>query len=98
MRQGDQLQLKLDPQTFRHVAVAQIGSDGTRPLWASALSQVTMVPTSWTLDDAPGAETLVVVFSGAGLSSEQLSQAARELPRTQALWTVRLVLEKEARR
>jgi len=96
LRAGDSVQLKVAPEGFGRVAVASIEGGAAKELYAGPVASrdATLLPQSWTLDAAPGPEALLIVFSNAPLSADQLRSALARLPRTPELWTTRLTLTK----
>ena len=89
---GDGLQLKVAPAGFSYVTVASVGAAGVVELYAGRVDKAgeTMLPQSWTLDDNPAPEVVLIVFSRAALSSPELRRVRDDLPRTARLWSTRM--------
>ncbi len=96
LRAGDAVQLKVQPESFAQLVVAEVGEPGgdMETLYSSEMPQhqATLLPQSFTLDRGPTA--LLFVFSQAALTRGELEASARQLPRTQRVWTTRLELTK----
>jgi len=98
MRPGDRIQLKVATEGYRHIAVGSV--DHGRPTWLysgeAGSSEPFMLPTSWVVDDAPGAERLTIVLSRDALPAAELDADSRAQLRNHDVWTTALVLSKQS--
>ncbi|MCA9551962.1 MAG: hypothetical protein KC933_18125, partial [Myxococcales bacterium] len=95
VRSGDRLQLALQPGDFRRAYVLAPGEDGFVVLHSELVSTATLtrLSKSFLVDDAPGAETMVVVLSRVALSDDVLKNPPR-VPTAEA-WVQWLRFERE---
>lgn len=98
VRPGDLLRLAVVPGGFSHLTVA---TPGPGPGSWTVLFQGEIpperefdLPASWRVDAAGEVEELLVVLSRQSLRPEALSDLAVRRPRTQAVWTSMLEIEK----
>jgi len=92
---GDALQLKVAPEGFSRVTVAALQDGTLTELYAGSAAGEGLLPRSWTVDDAPDPEVLLVAFSRSPLSKEGQEAALATLPRTREVWATRLQLVKK---
>jgi hypothetical protein len=97
---GDGLQLKVAPAGFSRVTVASVGASDPVEMYAGPIDaqRETTLPRSWTLDADPAPDVLLIVFSRAPLSLDDLRTARDALPRSAQLWSTRLELVKHTER
>jgi hypothetical protein len=90
---GDRLQLEIEPAQHRWYAL--LGGANGVPLSEGALEPERrhLLPRSFVVDAAPGAETLTVVLAGAPLPPDRLVAATRGEERQAK--TIRLVIPKD---
>jgi hypothetical protein len=94
---GDALQLKVAVEGYSRVTVAALQEGTLTPLYAAPASGEGLLPRSWTVDDAPGPEVLLVVFSREPLTKAGQEAALAKLPRTREIWATRLQFAKKER-
>jgi hypothetical protein len=91
LRVGDALQLELASEGYAYEAVA-----GEHVFYRGATSaRAHAVPLSLVVDDAPGDETVSVVFSRHALSDDTLLAAAAAHTRTREVWVTSFTFAKE---
>jgi hypothetical protein len=95
---GDRLRLEVAPEGYRYLAVASPagGNQLGEPLFQGAIdpARAETLPDSWLVDDAPGAEALVIALSQSPLATEVLADAAAHARRDPEVWTTTLLLPK----
>jgi len=92
---GDALQLKVASGGYSRVTVAA-WQDGTlKELYAGSARAEGLLPRSWTVDEAPDPEVLLVAFSRSPLTKAGQEAALATLPRTREIWATRLQLVKK---
>ena len=94
VRAGDAVQLKIAATGYARVTVAAAGVGDLTELYAGPAASDGLIPQSWTIDDAPGSEVLLVAFSQSPLSKDRQEAALATLPRTREIWATRLELSK----
>jgi hypothetical protein len=92
---GDALQLKVASGAYSRVTVAALQDGTLTELYAGSAAGEVLLPRSWTVDDAPGPEVLLVAFSRSPLSKASQESALATLPRTRDVWATRLQLAKK---
>lgn len=92
---GDALQLKVAAKGYSRITVAALQDGTLSELYAGAASGEGMLPRSWTVDEAPGPEVLLVAFSSAPLTKAGQAAALATLPRTREIWATRLEFVKK---
>ena len=97
LRALDKVQIKADAHGYKQIAIGSISAAGAAlPLYQDSIEAGPhMLPTSWTMDAAPGPERLVIAFSKLRLTAAQLTEAAKAQPRTEAVWASAIELPKE---
>jgi len=97
LRALDKVQIKADAHGYKQIAVGSVSAAGAvQPLYQDSIEAgAHFLPTSWTMDAAPGSERLVIAFSKLRLTTAQLAEAARAQPRTEAVWASVIELPKE---
>lgn len=98
---GDRIRLEVMPEEFDHISVFSVadGQAVPRRLYAGRISprMSTVLPKAWELDDAPGAEQLLVILARSEVSPEAAATLVRaHEPRE--YWWVRLRLPKRSAR
>jgi hypothetical protein len=91
---GDALQLKVAAGAYSRVTVAALQDGTLRELYAGSAAGEGLLPRSWTVDDAPDPEVLLVAFSRSPLTKAGQEAALATLPRTREIWATRLQLAK----
>jgi hypothetical protein len=94
---GDAVQLKVAVEGYSRVTVAAVQDGTLTQLYAAPASGEGLLPRSWTVDDAPGPEILLVAFSRAPLTEAGQQEALATLPRTREIWATRLQFAKKER-
>jgi hypothetical protein len=96
LRAGDAIRLKVSASGYSHLSVALADGGTLSPLFDGAVSPrgETALPNSWALDNAPGPERLLIVFSDATLGRQDLELATHEQQRNKEIWSTLLVLDK----
>jgi len=92
---GDAVQLKVAPEGYPRVTVSALQDGTLTPLYEGTAAGETLLPRSWTLDDAPGPEVLLIAFSRSPLTKAGQEAALATLPRTSEVWATRLQLVKK---
>jgi hypothetical protein len=92
---GDGVQLKVAPRGYVRVTVSTLQGGTLTELYQGPTAGETLLPRSWTVDDAPGPEVLLIAFSRSPLSKAGQEAALATLPRTAEIWATRLRLEKK---
>jgi len=92
---GDAVQLKVAATGYARVTVAAAGGGELTELYSGPAARDGLLPRSWTVDDAPGPEILLVAFSQTPLSKDRQEAALAALPRTPEVWATRLELSKK---
>jgi hypothetical protein len=92
---GDAVQLKVAAEGYSRVTVSAVQEGMLTQLYAGPAAGETLLPRSWTVDDAPGPEVMLVAFSRSPLSKAGQEAALASLPRTREIWATRLQLAKE---
>jgi len=94
---GDALQLKVQAIGYDHVTIGSPQHDSVRELYRTRAARggATLLPASFTLDESPGSESLLIVFSRDPLSEAALRDAWHKLPRDRKMWATVLLLRKE---
>ena len=98
LQAGDYLQLQVDSEGFRYLAVSSPGQ--AAPLYSGPVDpdKPAFLPESWRVDDSPGDERLVLALSQRPLATEELQAAATRLRRDTEVWTTALTLPKTPHR
>ena len=97
LQAGDAVQLKVAVEGYSRVTVAAVQDGTLTQLYAAPASGEGLLPRSWTVDDAPGPEILLVAFSRAPLTEAGQKEALATLPRTREIWATRLQFAKKER-
>ena len=92
---GDALQLKVAAEGYARVTVSAMQDGLLTQLYAGPTAGEGLLPRSWTVDDDPGPEVLLVAFSNSPLTPAGQQVALATLPRTREIWATRLQLVKE---
>jgi hypothetical protein len=92
---GDALQLKVAAGGYSRVTVAALQDGTLTELYAGSPANEGLLPRSWTVDDAPDPEVLLVAFSRSPLSKSGQEAALATLPRTREIWATRLQMVKK---
>jgi len=93
---GDAVQLKVAAKGYSRVTVAALQEGTLTQLYAGPAAGEALLPRSWTVDDAPGPEILLVAFSRSPLTKAGQEAALATLPRTREVWATRLQLVKKS--
>jgi hypothetical protein len=92
---GDALQLKVAAGGYSRVTVAALQDGTLTELYAGSAAGEGLLPRSWTVDEAPDPEVLLVAFSRSPLTKAGQEAALAKLPRTGEIWATRLQLAKK---
>jgi hypothetical protein len=92
---GDALQLKVAAGGYSRVTVAALQDGTLTELYAGSAAGEGLLPRSWTVDEAPDPEVLLVAFSRSPLTKAGQEAALATLPRTREIWATRLQLVKK---
>lgn len=100
LRPGDRIELKVAPDGYRHLTVAGLDHQSPVQLYQGTVAPTgeTTLPRSFRLDDSPGDEQLLVLFSDAPVTGAELREVFAHPPRSKSRWAVLLVLPKMAGR
>ncbi len=92
---GDAVQLKVAAEGYSRVTVSTVQDGTLTQLYAGPAAADSLLPRSWTVDDAPGPEVLLVAFSRSPLTKAGQQAALATLPRTREVWATRLQFVKK---
>jgi hypothetical protein len=92
---GDAVQLKVAAEGYSRVTVSALQEGTLTQLYAGPAAGEGLLPRSWTVDEAPGPEVLLVAFSRSPLTKAGQEAALATLPRTREIWATRLQLVKK---
>lgn len=95
LQPGDAVQLKVAPYGYSRVTVSALQDGTLTELYQGPAAGDGLLPRSWTVDDAPGTEVLLIAFSRSPLSKAGQEAALAKLPRTEEVWATRLQLAKK---
>jgi hypothetical protein len=90
LQPGDAVQLKVAPRGYSRVAVSALQDGALTPLYEGPATGEALLPRSFTVDDAPGPEVLLIAFSRSPLTPAGQEAALAKLPRTEEVWATRL--------
>jgi len=98
VRPGDRLELQVSGEGLGQVLVAAPGGL-SQPLFSGAVDpkRPVLLPTSWLVDESPGAEALVVVLSAEPLTADAAGAAVAAHRRDERVWTTTLTLPKASK-
>jgi hypothetical protein len=92
---GDAVQLKVAAEGYSRVTVSALQEGTLTQLYSGPSAGEGLLPRSWTVDDAPGPEVLLVAFSRSPLTKAGQEAALATLPRTREIWATRLQFVKK---